>query len=201
LRGEPVALVPTGGTSVLGALGYLNAGLELAEQVRAGLLPEPAAIFVALGSGGTGAGLIAGLRLGGLASRLIGVRVSDILPPSPHRLLRMARACLTRFAPDRPLTLSPRDVEIDGGFIGAGYGAPTDAGEAAARLLAEHQGIALETTYTAKCLAALLARAGEPGLRQRPLLFWNTFSSVEPALPGGVLPDPATLPREFRRFF
>ncbi len=52
LRGEPLELIPTGGTSSLGALGYVNAGLELAEQVRGGLLPEPAAIFVALGSGG-----------------------------------------------------------------------------------------------------------------------------------------------------
>src|SRR5262249_17983196 len=66
LGGEPPGLIPTGGTAVLGALGYLNAGLELAEQVRAGLLPEPAAVFAALGSGGTVAGLLAGLRLGGL---------------------------------------------------------------------------------------------------------------------------------------
>src|SRR5262249_12310564 len=43
VRGEPPVLIPTGGTSVLGALGYLNAGLELAEQVNAGLLPEPTA--------------------------------------------------------------------------------------------------------------------------------------------------------------
>ncbi len=201
LRGEPMALIPTGGTSVAGAIGYLNAGLELAGQVRAGLLPEPAAVFVALGTGGTVAGLLAGLRLGGLASRLVGVLVTDILPPSPHRLLRMARACLARFAADRPITLSARDVEIERRFVGLGYGAPTDAGSTATRLLATHEGIALETTYTGKCLAALLARAGEPELQERPLLFWNTFSGVAPALPGGGLPDPGALPRAFRRFF
>jgi D-cysteine desulfhydrase len=158
LHGDPPALVPTGGTSVLGGLGYLNAGLELVEQVRAGLAPEPAAVFVALGSGGTVAGLLAGLRLGGLSSRVVGVLVTDILPPSPRRLLGLARACLRRFAPGADVRLSPDDLEIERRFVGAGYGAVTPPAEAALRLLAETEGVGLETTYTGKCLAALLDR-------------------------------------------
>jgi D-cysteine desulfhydrase len=186
---------------VLGALGYLNAGLELVEQVRAGLAPEPAAVFVALGSGGTVAGLLAGLRLGGLSSRVVGVLVTDILPPSQRRLLGLARACLRRFAPHADVRLSPHDLEIERRFVGTGYGAVTPQAEAALRLLAETEGVGLETTYTGKCLAALLDRAGEPALRGRPLLFWNTFSAIEPAIPSGVLPAPGTLPAPFRRFF
>ena len=65
------AATPTGGTSALGTIGYVNAGLELADQVRAGALPEPAAIFVPLGSGGTVAGLLLGLRLAGLRTRCL----------------------------------------------------------------------------------------------------------------------------------
>jgi D-cysteine desulfhydrase len=85
-------LVPTGGSSAVGTLGYVNAGLELAEQVRAGELPEPAAIVVPLGSGGTVAGLVAGLALAGLATRVIAIRVTDLLPPSAAFLARLATA-------------------------------------------------------------------------------------------------------------
>jgi D-cysteine desulfhydrase len=201
LRRDPPALIPTGGTSRLGALGYLNAGLELSEQVAAGMLPEPAAIFVALGSGGTVAGLLAGLRLGGLSSRVVAVLATDILPPSHGSLLRLARACLAHWAPDARITLSADDLVIEPGFIGAGYGAPTPEADAAGRMLVEAEGIPLETTYTAKCLAALMRHAATEAFRGRPLLFWNTFSSIEPARAPASVPPPDALPPPFRRFF
>jgi len=200
LRGDPPAVIPTGGTSRLGALGFVNAGLELSEQVAAGLLPEPAAVFVALGSGGTVAGLLAGLRLGGLSSRVVAVLVTDILPPSQRRLLRLARACLAHWAPAARIRLSASDLAIEPGFLGAGYGAPTPEADAAQRMLVDAEGIPLETTYTAKCLAALMRHAAGP-LRGRPLLFWNTFSSIEPATAPEVLPPPDALPAPFHRFF
>ena len=78
--------VPTGGSGPAGNLGFVSAAYELAEQVRAGALPEPESIYVAVGTGGTQAGLTLGLRLAGLRSRLLGVLVTDILPPSPTRL-------------------------------------------------------------------------------------------------------------------
>ena len=80
--------------SATGAIGYVNAACELADQVRAGAMPEPDAIFVPLGSGGTVAGLALGCRLAGLRSRVVAVLVTDILPPSPARLAGLARgAC------------------------------------------------------------------------------------------------------------
>jgi D-cysteine desulfhydrase len=197
LAGDPLALVPTGGTSVLGALGYLNAGLELAEQVRAGLLPEPSDIFVALGSGGTVAGLLAGLRLAGLRSRVVGVLVTDILPPSPRRLRSLARACLRRFAPGSAATISEGDLEIERGFAGPGYGVVTAEASAARHTLEESEGIALETTYTGKCLAALLHRASTMA-HGGPLLFWDTFSKGEPSNVPEHLPGDETLPPAIR---
>jgi D-cysteine desulfhydrase len=92
-RGMPY-IVPTGGTSALGVLGYINAAFELAEQIKAGELPEPAWIFVPCGTGGTVAGLVAGAKLAGLRSRVAAVLVTDILPPSPSRLARMANGAL-----------------------------------------------------------------------------------------------------------
>ncbi len=204
-RGAPLAIIPTGGTSALGTIGYVNAALELADQVRAGALPEPAAVFVPLGSGGTVAGLLLGLRLAGLRTRVVGVLVTDILPPSPRRLVRLAGAALRRLraadatVPEVPLR--SRDLVIEASQLGPGYGAPTEAGVAARRLFAEREGVGLETTYTAKTAAALLDLAGRPAYRGLPLLFWNTYSSIDPADALPRLPDWRELPAPFHRFF
>ena len=203
LRGARPYLVPTGGSSVTGTLGYVNAGVELALQVEAGELPEPAAVVVPLGSGGTAAGLMAGLRLGGLATRVIAVRVTDLLPPTPQLLDRLARGALrvlTRLDPGLPrVVLAPDDVVIRSEWLGAGYGAPTSDGEAAARLAATTEDLVLETTYGAKALAAALAlgRAGS----MAPLLFWHTYSSVDPGAGLERMPDWRDLPSNLHPFF
>ena len=205
LRGRPLAIVPAGGSSALGTIGYVNAALELADQVRAGAMPEPDAIFVPLGSGGTAAGLALGCRLAGLRSRVVAVLVSDILPPSLARLASLGRATLRRLqraAPEiPPVVVRPDDLTIVRGYLGAAYGAVTEAGLAAQRVLAEEEGIVLETTYTAKCMAALLDLASRPPYRGRPLLFWNTYSSVDLRATVGEPPDWHELPAAFHRFF
>src|SRR5690606_1255883 len=80
LAGERPLLVPTGGSSALGDVGFVAAAYELADQVAAGALPEPAEIYVPVGSGGTLSGLVLGLALAGLRTRVVGVLVTDILP-------------------------------------------------------------------------------------------------------------------------
>lgn len=197
-------IVPTGGTSPLGALGYVNAAFELADQVAGGELPEPAWIFVPLGSGGTVAGLVAGLKLAGLRSRVAAVLVTDILPPSPARLARLANRALRsigeRVAPAASLVVNAEDFVILTGHVGAAYGAPTEEGRRAAELVQRTQGIALETTYTAKCVASLFVE-GRQLARDGPILFWNTYSSIDPAPHLGTLPDYHELPTAFHQFF
>lgn len=205
LRRDWPEYVPTGGTSALGTIGYVNAALELAEQVAAGELPEPDWIFVPLGSGGTVAGLVAGLALTALKTRVAAVLVTDILPPGPARLSRTARAALRLMrahgAGLPPLAVRRADFTIVRGFLGDGYGAPTDDGIAARRLLLDTEGIELETTYGAKCLAALLAAARTAGYRGKRILFWNTYSSIDPGAALPRLPDHGVLPRELHRLF
>lgn len=191
-------LVPTGGSSVIGTLGYVNAGLELAEQVAAGELPEPAAVVVPLGSGGTVAGLVAGLKLAGLASRVIAVRVTDLLPPTPAFLTTLATRALARLralgTPMPPLAIGPDDFSIRSDWLGPGYGAVTEAGLDASRRIADREGLTLETTYGAKALAGALALAHEPEWRGRPILFWHTYSSADPAAHVARLPSWRELP-------
>jgi D-cysteine desulfhydrase len=184
LRGDAPYIIMTGGTSVVGALGFVNAACELAEQVRAGEMPEPDAIFVPLGSGGTVAGLMLGIQLAGLRSRVVGVVVTDILPPTARSLARLARATFThlrRVAPKCPVvSVSETDVTLVTGYLGRGYGEPTPLAESARQQVADLEGIPLETTYTAKCVAALLDLARQPPYRDQTLLFWNTYSSIDP---------------------
>jgi len=204
LRGERIAIVPTGGSGSLGNLGFVSAAFELAEQIRAGTLESPSEIFVPVGTGGTYAGLGLGLRLAGLNSRLVGILVTDILPPSPARLARAARATLRmlrRADPSIPeLALGPGDFPVTTGQVGPGYGASTPAAEDAVRA-ASDAGLRLETTYTGKCLAEIRERARRGTLGEGPILFWNTFSSIDVKQRAPHSPDAAALPGRLRQLF
>jgi D-cysteine desulfhydrase len=171
--------LPAGGSSPLGALGYVEAALELAEQVRLGSLPEPGWIVTAVGSGGTAAGLALGLRLAGLKTRVMGIVVNDTL--------RLDTAALTDLAGKAQSLLRDRgarlpDVELRPGadivaeyrWLGDGYAHPTaEAEEARAR--ASSAGLELETTYTAKALAALTDLDASGYFGDSPVVFLNTY--------------------------
>jgi len=68
-------VIPVGGSSVTGTLGWVDGARELADQVAAGALPAPRTVWVPSASGGTAAGLALGLAEAGLDSRVIAVRV------------------------------------------------------------------------------------------------------------------------------
>lgn len=202
LRGERPQLVPTGGSSALGDVGFVSAAFELAEQVRAGELPEPASIFVAVGSGGSMAGLVLGLKLAGLRSRVEGVLVTDILPPSPARLARAARATLgllRRADPSVPqVKIDAEDFPLTRNQLGSGYGSPTPAALEAVHA-AGTLGLRLDTTYTGKALAALRAYAAARTPGSGPVLFWNTYNAVDVAACAPRAVSEAELPRGVRR--
>jgi 1-aminocyclopropane-1-carboxylate deaminase/D-cysteine desulfhydrase-like pyridoxal-dependent ACC family enzyme len=147
-------LVTPGGSTPLGLLGYVGAGLELVERFAAEGWPEPDEVVVALGSGGTAVGLAVGLALGGWRhATVVAVRVADRIVTN--------RAVLTGLeAGVRGLLVVGGAVpararwRIDGRWFGPGYGHPTPAGEAA-RERAVGWGLASEPTYTAKALAAV----------------------------------------------
>ncbi|HVY77652.1 MAG TPA: pyridoxal-phosphate dependent enzyme [Solirubrobacterales bacterium] len=174
--GRPPYLLPAGGSSPVGALGYVEAALEIAAQVEAGALPEPAHAVVAVGTGGTAAGLALGFQLAGLRTRVLGVVVNDQLRLDPSRLARLARRTATllerRGAQLGALRLDPGMLDLTREEIGAGYGHRTEAAEGAAARAAE-EGLRLDPVYTAKAMAGLLAlrAAGRLG---GPVLFVHT---------------------------
>ncbi|MBA3300721.1 MAG: pyridoxal-phosphate dependent enzyme [Thermoleophilaceae bacterium] len=169
-RGGRPYVLPPGGSSPVGALGFVQAAIELGAQVDAGELPVPRAIVVALGSGGTAAGLAAGLTLAGLRdTRVVAVLVNDKLKLTEASVTRLARRSLKLLgSPDSPLA----PIKVVTGFMGPGYGHATPE---AARAIAEAAGagLALDPVYTGKAMAALRAGAAGAG----PVLFWNTQSA------------------------
>ena len=170
-------LLPAGGSSAVGALGYVEAAFEIAEQVAAGDLPEPSHVVVALGSGGTSAGLALGLRLAGLRSRLVGIVVNDQLRLTEKTTARLAgrsARLLARRGAELPATApGPGDVTITRRFLGPGYGHPTEGSERA-RETASDEGLTLDPVYTGKAFGGALALASEGALGAGPVLFVNT---------------------------
>jgi D-cysteine desulfhydrase len=168
--------VPAGGSVPLGALGHVDAALELAEQLERLRLPVPELIVAPLGSGGTVAGLLVGLAVAGLRTRVVGVRVVPrIVGNRAHvrRLARRTRALLARLAGEAIAPLDGRRLEIEEGAYGGAYGRVTVAGRAAADALRDAGGPPLDATYSAKAFAVALQRA-----RLSPdghILFWLTF--------------------------
>ncbi|WSY19099.1 pyridoxal-phosphate dependent enzyme (plasmid) [Embleya sp. NBC_00896] len=176
--GRPPYFVPAGGSSPIGALGYVEAALELAAQVREGTLPEPSHIVTAVGSGGTTAGLLLGLRLAGLRTRVVGVVVNDTLrldPPALVGLARRAQKLLRARGADLPHTdVSPDDLHLVRDWLGPAYGHATAEGEHAQHLAAERENLTLDPVYTAKAMAALLAMNASGRLGAGPVLYLDT---------------------------
>jgi len=157
---------------------------------------------VPVGSGGTLAGLVLGLRLAQLRTRAVGVLVTDILPPSPARLAHAARRTLSllrRADPSVPaLPIVPSDFPLITSELGPGYGAPTPAASEAVEL-AVRAGLSLDMTYAGKCLAAIVKRARRAELGNGPILFWNTYNAVDVALGAPRRARLEELPRAIRR--
>ena len=169
---RPPYLLPPGGSSPLGAIGFVDAALEVAEQVEAGELPEPASVAVALGSGGSAAGLAAGFAIAGLRTRVQAVLVNDQLKLTEASVTRLARRTLRLLAKRGADVggVEPNQVRVVQGFLGDGYGHATPEGGQAQRLASEAEDLSLDPVYTGKTLAAILAGATGDG----PTLFWNT---------------------------
>ena len=196
--------IPFGGSSWRGVTGFVNAGLELVGQIDSGKLNPPDLIYLAGGTEGSASGLALGLRLCQLPTRIVVVQVTPDAIGGPDLLARLfteTNAELHRLDPQvRILDKPMQQVEMRRDFLGGGYAQPTDEGRAAIELLEQTQGITLDTTYTAKAMAALISDARAGRLDSKEVLFWNTYNSR---------PDPERisngswrdLPKAFYRYF
>lgn len=203
LQGRNVWAVPLGGSSWLGSVGFVNAGVELARQINAGEIPAPSRVYVALGTMGTAVGLALGLALAGIDAEVQAVRVTAREFASEDAAARLMRKCaglMHRYDPSIPADLADRTRFVcRNEFFGAGYGRTNEATEAAIAFASENLGLGLESTYSGKTMAALLSdlRRGGPD----DVMFWNTWNSRPLDVDDSVPPDFTVIPREFARYF
>jgi D-cysteine desulfhydrase family pyridoxal phosphate-dependent enzyme len=169
-RGHRPYVMPVGGSTATGALGFAAAYLELLGQLAAEGI-EPAVIVHATASGGTQAGLHAAHRLlfpSGGGPAVAGVAVSD----STEKLIDSVAGLADEVAEllGGAVVAPPHAVD---GFRGEAYGVSTPGGESALRLLLRTEGVLTDPVYTAKALHAVVERGAELA-GGRPLVFWHT---------------------------
>jgi D-cysteine desulfhydrase len=171
-RGRSPVVVPYGGSNPIGARGYVHAAAELGEQCDARSVHFDAIVF-ASSSGGTQAGLCAGLARADLSARVIGVKIDP--EPGPNGDLRDEIDALIGAldATDGATTGSTGEVVDE--FAEPGYGVVTARERDAVHRLARSEGVLLDPVYTARAFAGLLTMVGDgrlpPGAR---VLFWHT---------------------------
>ena len=154
LAGRNVYLVPLGGSSAIGCLGYASAAAEiLAQAHQAGLKFDP--IILPNGSGGTQAGLVAGMLAMGQDPTCI--MAHTVLAPTERALaITEAKVAETLAILRSHVTVGAQDIVIKNGQLGLGYGLPTDAMREAVRMLASTEGLLIDPVYGGKAFAGLL---------------------------------------------
>lgn len=158
-EGKRALWIPVGGSSKLGVFALWKAAQELTERFDR--------IVFASSSGSTHVGLGSFFKSSG--TEIYGV-ACDPEPEIAKDFAELSKETHEEF----PLIheLKPEELKLDFGFVGEGYGIPSQAGNEAIRWLAQREGILLDPVYTGKAFAALLHHA--PRWRGERLLFWHT---------------------------
>jgi D-cysteine desulfhydrase len=153
--GHNVLVIPTGGSTPLGSLGYARCAAEIAQQeTELGLTFNQ--VVVPNGSAGTHAGLAAGFQLLGRGTSIVKsysvLSDRDTSAARTRQLTQDALALLGNSA-----IVQAEEVAIDGSQLGGGYGLPTPAMQEAVRLMARAEGLLIDPVYSGKAFAGLLA--------------------------------------------
>jgi 1-aminocyclopropane-1-carboxylate deaminase/D-cysteine desulfhydrase-like pyridoxal-dependent ACC family enzyme len=166
--------IPLGASTPLGALGFARAVGELVQQ---GVVPD--VIVHSTSSGGTQAGLVAGCALHGLPARVLGISADDSAASIRETVRTIIGGMGGLLKVDGGELANAREIEVDDSHVGDGYGVRSAASSEAASLLARHEAMFVDHTYTAKALAGMIhhVRRGSFADNQA-VLFWHTGGQV-----------------------
>jgi D-cysteine desulfhydrase family pyridoxal phosphate-dependent enzyme len=172
--GRKPYLVPYGGSSPTGALGYAFAVEEFVNQnIQADWM-----VF-ATSSGGTHAGLVLGQRLFGYRGKVLGISIDESEAWLKDHVSRLATDASEKMG--GRIGFTPDDVLANENYCQAGYGVLTGAEREAVQLFAQHEGLLLDPVYTGRAAAGMidLIRRGF-FKKEETILFWHTGG--QPAL-------------------
>jgi D-cysteine desulfhydrase family pyridoxal phosphate-dependent enzyme len=153
-RNEKPYIIPLGGASALGAMGYVSAVRELAVQYAEAGCPAPDLIVAPVGSGGTLAGLLIGCAMFWPETKVAGIAVSGSAVPFADRIAVMANAGAELLGFERHFEAT--DIRIENGYVGQAYSVPSPEGNAAISKVAQAEGMFLDPVYTGKAVAGLM---------------------------------------------
>ena len=156
--GDRPYVVPEGGSNALGAWGYLRATHELAEDLQGIATPDhPVTVVYACGSGGTGAGLVLGAKLLGLAKRGIRIAGINVCDDRAYFIDAISRICAEAEARwHLGANVTEADIEIVDGHVGRGYAKSRPEELATIRDVCRSDGIVLDPVYTGKAFHGMV---------------------------------------------
>ncbi|MGS3447268.1 D-cysteine desulfhydrase [Klebsiella electrica] len=161
-------VIPVGGSNALGALGYVESALEIAQQCEGAV--ELSSIVVASGSAGTHAGLAVGLEQLLPGAELIGVTVSRKAADQLPKVVALQQAVANSLE-----LQATAGIQLWDDYFAPGYGTPNDEGMEAVKLLAQLEGILLDPVYTGKAMAGLIDGINQKRFKDEgPILFIHT---------------------------
>jgi len=164
--GRKPYIIPEGGSNGVGAWGYVRAIEELHGQ----LPPGPVTIVYAAGSGGTGAGIILGIKLCGLRdARAVGVNVCDDRDYFVREIGQIVEGAIKQWR--LAVAFERNEIEILDGYVGGGYGISRPEELALIRDVARTEGLVLDPVYTGKAFLGMKEHARELGPR---IVFMHT---------------------------
>ena len=204
LQGRGAWVIPLGGTCWLGAVGFVNAGLELAAQVADGLVRPPDRIYIACGTTGSAAGLALGIAAAGLASTVHAIQVADNPFASERKMLKLiakTHSLLNRADPSFMADGYKQNVVWRDEFLAGGYARVDGATTAAVKIAKDELDLSLETTYTGKAMAAMLHDLQARDRDDEFCLFWNTYNAQALPVNADRLSELGNIPAEFGRYY
>lgn len=161
-------VIPVGGSNALGALGYVESALEIAQQCEGAV--ELSSVVVASGSAGTHAGLAVGLEQLMPGAELIGVTVSRKVADQLPKVVALQQAVANSLE-----LQANAEIKLWDDYFAPGYGTPNDEGMEAVKLLAQLEGILLDPVYTGKAMAGLIDGINQKRFKDEgPILFIHT---------------------------
>jgi D-cysteine desulfhydrase len=205
LQNRRTWVIPMGGSSWLGVIGFVNAGLEVVAQIEAAGIDVPDRLYVANGTMGTAAGLALGFALANIPTEIHAVRVTHEYVANPlamQRLISKTAMMMNRLDPSIPADIATRTkLHFRDEFFADGYAQSNPATDRAIDIGREEIGLTLDSTYSGKAMAALLHDLSRVELAEQKMMFWNSYNSRVLPVTAERPEDTSHLPEEFLRYY
>lgn len=190
-KGAHPYVVPMGGASEVGSVGFAGGYVELVRQcLEMGVAPQH--LYHATGTGGTLAGLAAGRALLGGGPRVTSIAVSPKDAGYEARTAALANGALAVLGAPAGVSVSPEDLDVDRGYYAPGYEVPNVVGNDAIRRLARTEGVMVDPVYSGKAFGGLLDHVATGRVPQgSTVVFWHTGGATalfsEPQIVGDLM--------------